>query len=182
MRNRPLIAAGLIVALYVAWPYATLLKLRQDLQSHDVQALQGDIDWGRVRAGLKDQIRDSLEGRPAPTAISATSDDLPPFGASFAAHIAGTAVDNEVTPQRVADAFGALTPVAGAATGPRLEAARFSGLTTFVVTLRTASEAPTDAPVRLKLALVRHGWQFGWEVTSVWMPASLLEQSQTHAS
>jgi hypothetical protein len=182
MTNRPLIGLGLILALYVAWPYATLLKLRQDLQSHDLQALQGDIDWGRVRAGLKDQIRDSLEGRPAATAISATRDDLPPFGASFAAHIAGSAVDNEVTPQRVADAFGALTPVAGAATEPRLEAARFSGLTTFVVMLRPASEAPTDAPVRLKLALVRQGWWLGWQVTNVWMPATLLEQSQTHAS
>jgi hypothetical protein len=182
MTNRPLIAASLAVALYGAWPYATLLKLRQDLQRHDVQALQGDIDWSQVRAGLKAQIRDSLEGRPAPTAVSATRDDLPPFGAGFAANIAGSAVDHEVTPQRMADAFGALTPVAGAATQPRLEAAWFSGLTTFVVKLRTASEAPTDAPVRLKLALVRHGWRLGWEVTHVWMPPTLLEQSETHAS
>ena len=182
MTNRPLIAAGLLVALYVAWPYATLLKLRQDLQDHNVQALQGDIDWGRVRSGLKAQIRDSLEGKPVPTAISATSDDLPPFGSSFAAHIAGSAIDGEVTPQRVADAFAALTPVGGAASQPTLEAARFSGLTTFVVKLRTASEAPTDAPVRLKLTLVRQGWRFGWQVTNVWMPPAMLDQSQTHAS
>jgi len=58
--KRTLLVPGLIVALYAAWPYATLLKLRQDLRDHNVQALQQEVDWNSVRSGLKQQVTDSL--------------------------------------------------------------------------------------------------------------------------
>jgi hypothetical protein len=84
MTRRSLLLPGLIVALYVTWPYATLVQLRQDLRDHNVQALQQDIDWNSVRAGLKQQATESFDAPPAATKISAVvGDDLPPFGAGF---------------------------------------------------------------------------------------------------
>ena len=167
MTKRTLLVPGLIVALYAAWPYATLLKLRQDLRDHNVQALQQEVDWNSVRSGLKQQVTDSLDARPAATKISAVvGDDLPPFGAGFMSTVAGKAIDQQITPQGLADAFGAQAP-AGEVTQATVEAARFDGPASFEVELRTAQESPTDPPVRIDLALVRHGWSIGWQVTHV---------------
>jgi hypothetical protein len=184
MNTRALLIPGLLAALYVAWPYATLVKLRQDLRNHDVSALNGDIDWNSVRGGLKQEILDSLQGRPLATDVAAESsdDDLPPFGASFAASLASRAVDRQVTPQRLVAAFSAMSPGTSPALQPRLQTARFDSVTDFVVKLHTVQQEPTDAPVCLHLSLVHHGWHLGWRVTRVWIPPELLQQSETHAS
>jgi Protein of unknown function (DUF2939) len=181
MGKRALLIPGLIVALYVAAPYVTLLKLRADLRNHDVQALQQDIDWDSVRTGLKNDFANAIEGRPVATKVSAAADDdLPPFGAGFAVSMASKAIDHQVTPARLADAFAAPARPGGAQ--PAVQAARFDGATSFFVELRAAGQAATDAPVRLDLALVRHGWHVGWQVTHVCVPASLMQHSETHIS
>jgi hypothetical protein len=178
MKRRTLLLPCLIAALYVAWPYASLLKLRQDLRNHDVAALRGDIDWASVRGGLKQDVLDSLEGKPVATKVSdVTGDDLPPFGASFAANMAGNAVDQQVTPQRLADAFSSVAPGGAHAPQPTVQTARFDGLTHFIVKV-----SATGTPISLTLALERQGWQIGWKVTHVCLPAGLMAQSETHTS
>jgi len=179
----PLVVTGLVVTLYGTWPYASLLKLQHDLRRHDVQALQGDIDWPSVRSSLNQEILGNPEGKPVATPVSAITDrdDLPAFGASFAAKMARNAVDRQATPQRLADEFGAPSPVAGEAAQPTIESARFDGLTHFVVELRTAQESPRELPLRLNLALVRRGWTVGWQVTQVRLPACMLQPNGTRA-
>jgi hypothetical protein len=53
-----------------------------------------------------------------------------------------------------------------------VQTARFDGLTQFIVKVTA-----TGAPISLTLALERHGWQVGWKVTHVSMPARLMAQS-----
>ncbi len=179
MMKRTILLPCLIAALYVAWPYASLLKLRHDLHNHDVAALRGDIDWASVRGGLKQDMLDSLEGKPVATKVSDVSsdDDLPPFGASFAANLAGNAVDQQVTPQRLADAFSSVAPGGTHSPQPTVQTARFDDLTHFIVKV-----SATGAPISLTLALERHGWQVGWKVTHVCLPPGLMAQSETHTS
>ena len=179
------VRALLIIAAlgYLAWPYATLITLQQDLRDHDVGALQNDVDWSSVRAGLSHDMLGNFAASSAVTRVSTgNQDDLPPFGAHFATRIADSAIRTMVTPQKLADAFSTASPLGGEAAQPNVEAARFSGLTSFLVRLRPAQLAPGDPSVRLDLRLVRHGWRVGWQVTRVWLPASLLSRSETHAS
>ncbi len=179
MTKQSLLLPGLIVALYAAWPYATLLKLRQDLRDHNVAALQQDIDWNAVRSGLKQQVTDSLDGRPAATKISdVAGDDLPPFGAGFAATLARKAIDQQITPQGLADAFGAAAS-SGTGAQPAIEAACFKGPASFQVKLRAAQESPSEPPVRIDLALVRDGWRLHWQVTHVTMPPSMMQPTKS---
>jgi hypothetical protein len=173
----------LLVVGYVVSPYAALVKLQHDLSTHDVAALRTEIDWDRVRTGLKQDIRATLSGIPAATAIAArTDDDLPAFGSGFAAHLAGSAVDDAITPQHLCDAFSTITPDAGDIAKPTVTGARFDGPTSFRVTIRTAELANTDPPVRLQMRLVLQGWRIGWRVTRVSLPDTLLQQKMANAS
>ncbi|HTZ71692.1 MAG TPA: DUF2939 domain-containing protein [Acetobacteraceae bacterium] len=173
----------LVVAGYVASPYVALLKLQRDIRHHDVRALEADVDWDSVRASMKQTVLDGLAGEPVATKISATSDDdLPPFGASFGNALAQKAVDDAITPKRLADAFASLSPAAGEAAQPSVEAARFDGITSFEVTVRPVQLSPSDPPVRLEFRLGCRGWNIGWQVTSVSMPMALLNATETHAS
>jgi hypothetical protein len=179
MTRRSLLLPGLIVALYVTWPYATLVQLRQDLRDHNVQALQQDIDWNSVRAGLKQQATESFDAPPAATKISAVvGDDLPPFGAGFAASMASKAIDRRITPQGLADAFGAQTH-AGEVSQPTVESAGFNGPASFEVKLRPAQESPKDPPISIDFALVRNGWRLDWKVIHVSMPPSMMQPTKS---
>jgi hypothetical protein len=168
----------LLLAGYLVWPYATLLKLQYDLRTHDVSALRADVDWDGVRGGLKQDVLDGFAGRPVAIKASADSDDLPAFGESFASNVAGAAMEQAITPQRLADAFAAVTPPGGPSAQPALEGAGFDGLTSFVVELLPPHAAPTDPPVRLTMRLGARGWR----VTHVCVPDNLLRQTFASAS
>jgi hypothetical protein len=179
------VATGIVAALagiYAASPYISLYKIDRDLRGHDLPALTADIDWTRLRDGLKEDIADGITGVPGQAQTvnaSAGGDDLPPFGSGFVTNMAGNLVDQTCNPAHLAEAIGA-TGSAGAPV--RVSRAFFTGPTSFTVAFKVANGARRPPDLRLRLDLVRDGLGFAWKVTRVWMPLEMLAASETHAS
>ena len=180
-----IMAAGLVAALigvYAASPYISLYKIDRDVRLHHLQALAADVDWDQLRDGLKADIADGLAGVPGQAETvnaSASSDDLPPFGAGFVTNMAGNLVDHSCNPAHLADAIGTLD-AAGAPV--HVSRAFFTGPTSFTVAFRVGAGGHRPPALRMRLDLVRDGMRFGWKVTRVWMPVELLAASEPHAS
>ncbi len=186
MRKAVTAAAVLLVA-YAASPYISLYEIGQDVRGHDVSAISADVDWTKLREGLKEDIADGITGNtpasatPQATPVSATTndDDLPPFGSGFVNNMAGNMVDQTVTPQHLANTVSTLR--AAGADRMMVQHAFFTSPTRFDVTLQLGHDK-VQPPLRLQLDLVRSGMTMRWKVTRAWLPTELLAASEAHAS
>jgi hypothetical protein len=171
------LAAGfcLLLLAWVASPYYTVWRLSQAIAAGNAAPLERLVDWPSVRAGLKHDVADGLLGVAAPQVAAANT--LPPFGASFVAGIAGSAIDDEITPTNVVAALHA--PMAGqdAADGPRIgwhaiRWAFFRGLRVFDVSLLYPGGEPGEQKLRIRLSFQGTSWK----VTRVWVPQDLMDR------
>jgi hypothetical protein len=157
-RNR-IVVAGIAVALsmYAASPYVALYRLGQALRAGDVDKVEAAVDWNQVRDRMKHDATADL--RPA----AATSDELPPFGASFISGIVGHEVDNLVTPEALCqDMQQASDTTTQPGASGSIDWAFFDSPTSF-----TAQVSPGSGPaIRLHMTLERTGWK----VTAIDMP------------
>jgi hypothetical protein len=177
------VAAVLVAGLaYGAYPYVTLYRLGEAIQTSDAQTLEALVDWPAVREGIKEDVCDLVVDDPGPK----TDTTLPPFGASFMRGIASNAIDQAVTPQALLAATGTVaTPArrpsidhhAQSRSAPEQQSpdvhvawAFFDSPTTFMISLQARGQ--TD-PIKLEMAL-HHG---AWQVHRVWLPADLLTNS-----
>lgn len=60
MRRWGLLLAGLLLALYVAYPYVTLWRLDQAILKADIPTLNVLIDWPELRQSLKSEVKLAL--------------------------------------------------------------------------------------------------------------------------
>ena len=174
--RRPKLAAAACIAAYLAWPYVALYRVGDAMRHGDVAALSAAIDWDSVREGIKEDIADQIVPRP----IGAT-DGLPPFGAGFATAMAGTVIDRTVTPASLAERQTILR-TAGRTPHESLQSAWFTGLTQFDASFQLSPKEPGQEPVRVHLDLVETGWIPKWQVTRVWIPMTVLQNLQSHAT
>ena len=171
-------ATVVMLALYAAWPYVTLYRLRAAVLGGDATTLASLVDWDDVREGIKEDICDQVLDEPTTAASGPTT--LPPFGASFIRGIASNEIDAMVTPQHLVAALrpafalpsdtllqrttaSALPPMA-------LDHAMFVSPRTFMVALHADG---MRGRIRLELEL-RNG---AWRVTRAWLPPEFLEAS-----
>jgi len=166
---KPILAAILALGVgYVAYPYATLYRLDRAIHRGDATALQTLVDWPSVREGIKEDICDSIGNDPAQ---KVSDGELPAFGASFVRGVTANAVDQQVTPQRLA----ALAHSDVDRAGPRgadtqVSKAFFTGPTDFEVSLRVPGQ---PGPIRLRMTLQ----DADWRVTRIWLPPHLLQEA-----
>jgi hypothetical protein len=163
----PLLVGLLAIAgAYATYPYVTLCRLGLAIHHGDSATLASLVDWHAVREGIKEDICDSVIDTPAQT-VSA-SGQLPAFGASFMRGVAGSKVDQAVTPEALATV--AQRPQASESRGADVSLgwSFFDSLTQFSASITTPGAME---PIRLQLEL-RHG---AWQVTRVWLPMDLLD-------
>jgi len=58
-----LLLIAILVAAYVGYPYVTLYWLDQALLTDDKQALERLVDFPKVRADLKSEVKDAVIGK-----------------------------------------------------------------------------------------------------------------------
>ena len=171
----------LVTGAYAASPYLSLLEIQQAVQARNVPALSASIDWDRLRDGLKQDVSDGITGVPGQAVqVSANADDLPPFGSGFVSTMAGSMVDETVTPQHLASTVATLQR-AGAQT-MQVTRAFFTSPTGFEVSMRGAADKAGPPVIRLHMDLVRSGFGLRWKVTRVWLPMEMLAAAEPHAS
>ena len=166
---KPILAAVLAIGMgYVVYPYVTLYRLGHAVRAGDATTLGNLVNWPAVREGIKEDICDDVAPSPAQTA---SDDTLPPFGASFARGIAGSIVDQRVTPQGVLNmTHGNVAASDAAHLAPHVTWAFFSDPGDFIVCL----DAPGQpGPIRLQMTLKHAAWQ----VTRIWLPRGFLQQA-----
>jgi len=169
-RGSALIVICLMVAGYVASPFIALWRLEAALDRGDTQALERRVDWRAVRDGVKQDITDGVIG---PVQAQLAANTLPPFGASFVAGIADTAVEREVTPQNLVAVMRQMRPAQ-----PPLNPfacfdwAFFDGLTRFSIVVHIAGDEE-DSHMRLRMEL-RAGT---WTIIRAWIPQEIVERA-----
>ena len=172
-------ALVLFAGCYVGGPFITLWRLTRALDSGDVAVLDSLIDWTKVRQGLKDDIAEGVIGMTRETLVA--SNTLPPFGASFISGIAGTEVDQTVTPQGLLQVTRQLdSPPPGPRTEPpfpsllpEIVAASFSTPTQFDLRVRAPCQDADEEPLHVRLAF-RAGL---WHVVRIWVPQDLMDRA-----
>jgi hypothetical protein len=180
MRKLALMAL-LVTGAYGSWPYLSLYEIQTAVQARDVPALSAAIDWDRLRDGLKQDVSDGITGVPGQAVqVSANSDDLPPFGSGFVNTMAGSMVDETVTPQHLASTVATLRQAG--AQKMQVAWAFFTGPTGFDVSMRGASDQAGPPVMRLHMDLIRSGFGLRWKVTRVWLPMEMLAAAEPHAS
>ena len=191
MMRKLAVAATLAVGAYAVWPYASLYEMRRDVQAQNVSAITADIDWDKLRDGLKQDIADGITGEPgavqvasasaqAPGQVASTDDDLPPFGSGFVSNMADTMVEQTVTPQHLAST--AATLQAAGAQKMAVSHAFFTSPTSFVVSMKAPSAGASQPGIKLRMDLVRSGFGMRWKVTRAWLPPAMLAAAEPHSS
>ena len=183
MLVRRAVTPFLLLALaYAAAPYVAVWRLANAMRQGDTVVLAQLVDWGSVRAGLKDDIAEGLVGPGyAEREVSVRPvgiDTLPPFGASFMAGIAGSIVDHDVTPEHLVAVLRQLPPLeieSRPMPSPGVRHAFFDSLTSFVLEVRCPGQDEEDEPLRLRLA-ISDGI---WKVVRAWIPQDLIDESNS---
>ncbi len=177
LRPLALSASCLMLALltYAASPLVTLWCTASALHHNDVRALRMALDWREVRAGLKSDL-----GAGVPISLasvhqaSATQDDLPEFGSSFATTIVSHVVDDVMTPEHLVAMLSRNAANQGDRPGPsmlgRVQHVGFVSPTEFEAAIRLSSDVEAP-PVLVTLRVEK--WQ--WKVTRIHVPEQLLE-------
>ncbi len=172
---------ALALLFYALSPAVTLLSVASGLQHEDVGTLRGALDWRAVRLGLKADFGGGLPVSLASAKVSASDDELPGFGESFASTLVSHVVDNEVTPEGMmamlsrsgtggigqagAGALAAVRSVLG-----RVERVAFLGPARFEAAIRM-SDDPSAQPVCVSMRLEH--WQ--WKITQIHLPEQMLQ-------
>jgi hypothetical protein len=165
MRRWIIGVAAVLVVAGGAWlwgsPYLTLLQLKEAADARDLAAISARIDYVAVRADLKTQLRERLEG--------AGESPLDRLGAAVAERFADPVVDAAITPEGMRAIF-ASAAVAQAAR-PSLASAkpgemqiRRDGLGRFSLT--TANGSGPEVVFELQ--------GLTWRVTAVRLPEKRL--------
>jgi hypothetical protein len=190
--TRILLGLGLLLTVYVAYPYVTLYRLAGAIRRGDAASLESLVDWEGVREGIKEDICDTVlppteqadgtaTGGPG-TAADGTG--LPEFGASFVKGIAESVIDREVTAAGLVGASRShpvepsdTAPVAlsQASAEPRIRWAFFDGPASFSVELLPPPDFGVREPIRIQMQL-KGG---AWKVSRAWLPASMLVQANS---
>ncbi|HEY2132797.1 MAG TPA: DUF2939 domain-containing protein [Acetobacteraceae bacterium] len=169
---------------YAITPYICLWRLYNAVEQGDAATLAQVVDWNSVRRGLKEDIAEGIIGM-APAETVARGNTLPAFGSGFVTGIASNVVDEEVTPQHLAeavrDAQPATAPAQPAAPDNAsgfgsLERAFFTSPTCFIVSIRLPGQDPDDPALRVELGLSGTGWK----VIRAWVPQDLMDEANTH--
>ena len=99
-------AAGILVAaLYLVWPYYTLIELAQAIQTVDAPTINRLVDWQRVRTSVKSQLQAQLDTMPKTAAEQQLAKGSPGAAAirqAFAVSLASTVIDKMLTPEGIA--------------------------------------------------------------------------------
>lgn len=162
---KPILAIALAIGVgYVAYPYATLYRLNQAIDTGNANALRTLVDWPAVREGIKEDLCDNVAASPATTV---SDGELPAFGASFVRGIATNEVDRNVTPKGVVELTHRQFAANAAGSGIAVNWAFFDDPTNFVVSFNATGQ---HAPIRLQLTLKDAAWQ----VTRIWLPTDML--------
>jgi Protein of unknown function (DUF2939) len=184
MARGVLAVLALFTLTYAAAPYVYLWRLYRALEQGDAVTLTQVVDWNSVRQGLKDDIAEGIIGLP-PSTRTIASNTLPAFGTGFVTGIASNVVDEQITPQHLAQAMREAEPVEAR---PRVEApgtgggygslehAFFTGPTTFLVRIRLPGQDQEDPPLRMELNLCGGGWK----VIRAWIPQDLMDEAKFH--
>jgi hypothetical protein len=171
------IAAFLVflTAVYVAYPYFALYRLGEALRTQDVEAIDGKVDWTRVRQGIKDDVNAALLDKVRPD----DANPLAGLGVALAGKLASPVVDAAVTPAGLIAVANADRPalatlvtqiyVSGSVDRPlpRLIRSGFSGLATFDATIMPSGSTSADEAIHLRLEL---GGGY-WVLTRIRLPA-----------
>ncbi len=172
----------LLALAYAAAPYVAVWRLSSALQNGDCAVLGQLVDWGSVRAGLKQDITDGLVGMghtdSGASVRTIGTDTLPPFGASFVAGIAGSAVDHDVTPEHLVATLRQLQPAetnAHPMPPAGVRQAFFDSPTSFVLEVRCPGQDADDEPLRLRLAIS----DGTWKVVRAWIPQDLIDEANS---
>jgi len=87
-----------LVVAYTAYPYFALYRLGDAIRSGEPDAVEGKVNWPRLRQGLKDDLNAKVVSK-----AGAESDNgVAALGAMFASKMIGAAVDSMVTPTGLA--------------------------------------------------------------------------------
>ena len=174
MRMRLSVAFALILVVvgYAISPALAVWNLMTALQNGNIAALQRNVDWNAVRAGMKQDISDGViaafGGTPSGTQL--TSNVLPPFGASFVSSIAANAIDHEVTAENVvAISHRIQTGESNDGLISRIAQLRFDSPTEFTFAMR--GDDPDDGVLKLHLEL-RDGH---WVLVRAWIPQDMID-------
>lgn len=175
LARRAMVPVLLLVLAYAASPYIAVWHLSNAMRQGDAGALRELVDWGAVRTAFKADIADGLVGM-GMAHRDGGSDGLPPFGASFVAGIAGSAVDHEVTPEHLIALLHQFQPadiVGGPIPPPGLRKAFYETATSFMIEVRCPGQDADDEPLRLRLAISGGAWR----VVRAWVPQDLIDQA-----
>lgn len=165
-----LLPAAILVG-YVLSPYVAVARLALAMERHDVRTMTDAVDWNSVRTELGTEF-----GAALPVRTVSTSDDLPDFGSSFASTATENALQDDVTPARVADMLSSssvtVRPGLLAALHTLVADGRFVGMRRFDLALGAGSGVVVGgAAVHVRFEFdTRHGWRVG----GVMLPRELM--------
>ena len=156
-------AIALASVSYTAYPFVTVYQLRLAVRGGDTPTLANLVDWASVREGIKEDICDLVLEEPGDVAGKG---QLPAFGASFVRGVAGSSVDREFTPEKVARMA---QPEAQSDDDASISWAFFVSPARFTIDVSIVGQAE---PVRAEMELAG----LRWKVKRVWLPETLLKQ------
>lgn len=186
LKHKAGLAFAVVIIAYAVSPYLTLYRLGDAIRRGDAHALEGLVNWDKVREGIAEDICDNFFAQPPAadnqrqSAASADPSALPPFGFSFVRGIASNAIDENVTPAALVSAaqrFQGVTTAGDAPANPpparanpRVIWAFFDGPTSFSIELLPPGNATGHKPIRIEMEMRRGTWK----VTRAWLPTSML--------
>jgi hypothetical protein len=165
----------LLAAVYVAYPYFALYRLGEVLRTQDVDAVEGKVDWPRVRQGIRDDVNAALLAKVKPD----DANPLAGLGVALAGKLASPVVDATVTPAGLVGVANADRPTLATLVTqlyvsapadqqlPHLIRSAFSGLATFDATIMPRGATSDDGAIHLRLEL-EGGY---WMLTRIRLPA-----------
>jgi hypothetical protein len=171
------IAALIVVlaAVYVVYPYFALYRLGEVLRTQDVDAVEGKVDWPRMRQGIKDDVNAALLAKVKPD----DANPLAGLGVALAGKLANPVVDATMTPAGLIALASADRPTlvtlvtqiyVSSRTDrvlPRLTHSTFGGPATFDATIMPRGATSDDGAIHLRLEL-EAGY---WMLTRIRLPA-----------
>ena len=167
--------ATIFLTAYAVSPLVTLWSVASALQRNDVPTLRSALDWRTVRNGLKSDL-----GVGVPVSLasvrqaSASQDDLPEFGSSFATTIVSHVVDDVMTPEHLAAILSQNASSHQGGSGlsmlGRVQRIGFVAPDEFEAAIRLSSDL--DAP---PVVVTMHVEKWHWKVTRIHVPEQLLD-------
>jgi len=164
-----------MLAAYAAYPYLALYRLGEALQARDLDAVEGKVDWPRVRQGVKDDVNAALAAKIKPE----EGGGFAALGVALAGKLAGPFIDAAVTPAGLAAVLDADKPTLetlvtqayistpGDRPLPRLVQSSFSGLAVFDAVVAPKGANSEDDRIRLRFELEGGCWM----LTRIHLPA-----------